>query len=268
MARHRGTEVAPFTAVLDRTSSLGLALLLAGCGFEAPGRPGDGVGDPPEVDAASDSDAASIEVDAGPPTPEVFDMNRLLEDEQILGGAATTAAEIQAFLEAEGSYLATYVDPASQLSAAEIIGDRCAAHGIDPLYMLARIQTESSLVSSGSAANLTKATGCGCPDASGCDPMWAGFANQIECAASKTRGYFDDLDAGQPTIAGWNVGLERDTFDPCAVTPANKATAALYTYTPWVGAYAETCGRADVGGSSLVARVYYRFRERWGAGPL
>jgi hypothetical protein len=127
--------------------------------------------------------------------------------------------------------------------------------------MLARIQTESSLVSSGAATNLDKATGCGCPDASGCDPMWAGFANQIECAASKTRGYYDDLDAGDPTIAGWNVGLARDTFDPCTITPANKATAAMYTYTPWVGAYAEPCGRADVGGSSLVARIWYRYRD-------
>ena len=44
----------------------------------------------------------------------------------------------------------------------------------------------------------------------------------------------DDLDAKGTTIAGWKVGVAKKTSDGYAVTPANKATAALYTYTPWV----------------------------------
>jgi hypothetical protein len=44
----------------------------------------------------------------------------------------------------------------------------------------------------------------------------------------------------------------------------NKATAALYTYTPWVGAYAGDCGRKDVGGSSKIPRDFDRFRVNAG----
>jgi hypothetical protein len=52
------------------------------------------------------------------------------------------------------------------------------------------------------------------------------------------------------------------------VKPATKATAALYTYTPWVGAYAIQCGRDTVGGSSLVALVFNRYKGEyaWGDG--
>jgi hypothetical protein len=136
--------------------------------------------------------------------------------------------------------------------------------------MLARIQTESSLVTSGTSTNLAKATGCGCPDSSGCDVSYAGFGNQIECSAKKVRGYLTDLDAGRATVSGWKVGVTKSTSDPCSVKPVNKATAALYTYTPWVGAYAIQCGRTTVGGSSLVALSYNRFKEEyaWGSGTV
>ncbi len=186
---------------------------------------------------------------------------RLLEDDHILGGANITDVTVQAFLEREGSFLAGYTDPVSLMTAAQIIADRSHTYGISPLYMLARIQVESSLISSGTSNNLDAATGCGCPDNTGCNPNFGGFGNQVECAAEKMRGYFDDLDAGRPTIAGWAVDQQKSTLDPCSITPRNKATAALYTYTPWVGAYAGSCGRQTVGGSSLAALVFYRFRS-------
>ncbi|WNG15146.1 LGFP repeat-containing protein [Cystobacter fuscus] len=90
----------------------------------------------------------------------------------------------------------------------------------------------------------------------------------MECGAAKIRNYLKDLDAGRPTISGWKVGVTKQTLDPCTVTPATKATAALYTYTPWVGAYASQCGRTSVGGSSLVTAVFTRYRSEynWGSG--
>lgn len=200
-----------------------------------------------------------------------YDMNRLMEDADITGGQWITPAQVQAFLQQNGSYLATYKDPAwGNKTAATLIVERSKAYTISPLYMLARIQGESSLVQSGTSNNLSKATGCGCPDGSGCDAQYVGFGNQIECSAKKMRGYFIDLDAGRTTIAGWKVGLTKNTSDPCAVTPATKATAALYTYTPWVGAYALQCGRTTVGGSSLMAVIYNRFKSAydWGSAPV
>jgi hypothetical protein len=197
-----------------------------------------------------------------------YDMHRLLEDADILGGQWITVTQVQQFLQQKGSYLATYTDPAWGKTAATLIVERSKAYGLSPLYMLARIQTESSLITSGTSNNLSKACGCGCPDSSGCDPAYSGFGNQVECAAKKMRGYFNDLDAGRATISGWKVGVTKSTLDPCSVKPATKATAALYTYTPWVGAYAIQCGKTTVGGSSLVAVAYNRFKSEypWGSG--
>src|SRR5262249_54961877 len=109
--------------------------------------------------------------------------------------------------------------------------------------------------------------GCACPDGGGCDHSVAGFGNQVQCSANTMKGYYASLNAGHPTIAGWNVGHRQSTSDPCWVTPANKATAALYTYTPWVGAYGQGCGDRNVGGSSLVALSFrkYESEQTWGA---
>ena len=196
-----------------------------------------------------------------------YDMNRLLEDTDITGGQTITPAQVQSFLQQKGSYLATYKDPAwSNKTAATLIVERSKAYTISPLYMLARIQTESSLITSGTSTNLAKATGCGCPDSGGCTISYAGFGNQIECSAKKLRGYLTDLDAGRPTVSGWKVGVTKSSSDPCSVKPTTKATAALYTYTPWVGAYATQCGRTDVGGSSLVAVKYNQFKTEYAWG--
>lgn len=185
------------------------------------------------------------------------DMNRLLADTDINGGAAVTTAQVQAFLNKKGGLLKSYRDPAfGNKTAAQLIVEGSRASGINPVYMLARIQTESSLVSNGSASNIVKATGCGCPDGSGCNAQYRGFGKQVQCSAMTMRRYFNDLNAGRPTVSGWKAGVAKNTSDPCRVTPANKATAALYTYTPWVGAYATQCGRKSVGGSSLLAAIY------------
>jgi len=192
-----------------------------------------------------------------------FDMHRLLEDTDITGGQGITTAQVQQFLQQKGSYLAGYTDPAWGKTAAALIVEQSKASGISPLYMLARIQTESSLITSGTSTNLAKATGCGCPDSGGCSTSYVGFGKQVECSAKKLRGYLTDLDAGRPTVSGWKVNVAKNTSDPCSVKPANKATAALYTYTPWVGAYATQCGRTTVGGSSLVALKYSQFSAEY-----
>lgn len=227
-----------------------LAIALAGCG-------------------RSGVDVADRALAVLPEATTTFDINALLSDDDVRGGQAITQAEVQAFLDAKGSFLAGYTDPDFNQPAAQLIVEQSLAQGISPLYMLARIQTESSLVESGSSAHLDAATGCGCPDSGGCDASYAGFGKQIECGAKLMHNYFAALDAGQPTVAGWRVGKTKSTSDPCTVTPANEATAALYTYTPWVGAYGRGCGRSDVGGSSLVALIFTRYagQQRWGGGP-
>lgn len=191
--------------------------------------------------------------------PMRYDMNRLLEDEQIFGGENISVEEMQTFLVEQGSFLATYNDPLSGDSAATLIVHRSRAYGVNPLYMIARLQTESGLISSGTNNSLDQATGCGCPDGEPCAPELAGFGNQIECAAEKMFAYSNELDTKGATRSFWRIGVPKNTSDMCTVVPANKATALLYTYTPWVGAYGEQCGTPMWGGSSLVAFAYYRY---------
>jgi hypothetical protein len=199
-------------------------------------------------------------------SPTRFDIDNLLADEDVRGGSDITVAQVQALLTQKSSFLASYTDPAFNLSASELIVGQSIAEGISPLYMLARIQAESSLVESRVSAHLEAATGCGCPDGGGCTQSDSGFGKQVACAAKLMHDYFAELDAGMATVAGWRVGQPKSTSDPCSVTPANKATAALYTYTPWVGAYGQGCGRSDVGGSSLVALEFAKYQSlmAWG----
>jgi hypothetical protein len=180
--------------------------------------------------------------------------HRLLEDDDIVGAAGFTVAHVQRLLEHYGSALAGYQTGGS--SAAELIMAACQEFDISPLYMLARMETESGIIRSGTLAHLSAATGCGCPDTAGCDPQYASFADQTRCAAQKMRGYLPSLDQTGQTISGWRVGVGKNTLDPCWVVPENRATAALYTYTPWVGAYAAGCGTSQWGGSSLVAVLH------------
>jgi hypothetical protein len=191
--------------------------------------------------------------------------NRLLEDEELEGDQTITAVQVQAFLVAKGSALVTYYEAGH--SAAELIVSESIAQHISPLYMLARIDGESSLVSSGTLEQLGSATGCGCPDGEQCDPGFAGFAPQVRCAGQLVRTYLTDLDTKGSTISGWQVDVAKWTLDPCLVTPRTRATAALYTYTPWVGAHADECGATEWGGSSLMAALVHEFGDALAAAP-
>lgn len=192
-----------------------------------------------------------------------YDIHALLEDDEIEGGGDVSAARVQAFLVFKGSALADYEDDGE--SAAALIVARSRAADIHPLYLLARIQTESSLISSGTLRHIDRATGCGCPDGGSCSGAYAGLGDQVQCAAEKVREYLADLDEGGETVAGWSVDEAKRTLDPCTATPRNRATAALYTYTPWVGAYGQQCRKAGVGGSTLLVNIYRRYQAEFGA---
>lgn len=147
--------------------------------------------------------------------------NRLVEDSAVEGHQDVSAEQVQAFLAKKGSKLATYKE--GKLSAAQMIVSRSKAEKISPIYMLARIETESGL--------------------------------QVRCAAELMRWYLDSLDTDGSTISGWRVGVGKSTLDGCWIVPQTRATAAFYTYTPWVGAYGIGCGTWRWGGSSLVAAL-------------
>jgi len=84
---------------------------------------------------------------------------------------------------------------------------------------------------------LNWATGYGCPDGWVCNPYYKGFGKQVNSAALQFLSYMNEIDhysykPGQTyTFTNPYGTISRE---PLSVTPQNKATAALYNYTPHV----------------------------------
>jgi len=215
------------------------------------------------VDEAVGGDRASVR-------EAEFDKNAVLTDKALRDTGALTAADIQAFLDetpwGRASVLADYAEDGK--SAAEIIYEAATKHGINPLELLVRVQMEQGLVSKQTASDesITLAFGCGCPHSPVCSPKYEGFANQADCAAGTLSRSMDRALTSNGTASGWKKGEEKLTQDLVEIVPANAATAALYTYTPWVGEAGG--GKKGIGGVSLHHTVWTRFADAVGYGAV
>jgi MYXO-CTERM domain-containing protein len=195
-----------------------------------------------------------------------FDKDLVLTDAELRDATAMSAEDIQAFLEktpwGHASVLATYEEDGR--SAARIIKDAATKYGINPLELLVRVQMEQSLVykKTAPAETIAIAFGCGCPHSPVCSPKYEGFANQAECAAGTLRRSMDRALTSSGTASGWKKGEAKLTQDKIEIVPQSAATAALYTYTPWVGEAGG--GRKGVGGVSLHQLVWTRFADALG----
>lgn len=182
-----------------------------------------------------------------------FNKNNIISDDDLTNFSSMSLTRIKAFLNSQGGFLATYTtkDASGEIkSAAEIIYDACQNYLLSPKFLLVTLQKESSLITATSVSQhlIDYAFGYGCPDGSNCSSKYQGFANQVDAAADTIRnGYLQDLEEKNSTIAGWGVGITKQAYDG-EVTPHNKATAVLYTYTPWIGYYS---GNTNNGGNSL-----------------
>mgnify|MGYP001595759323 FL=1 len=95
------------------------------------------------------------------------------------------------------------------------------------------------------------------------------ITDQILDGSAQMRIDFDRLSNGQSTAGGWKVGLAKLSGEPnpgdeknaagksISVTPANKAVAVLFTYTPWVGQ--DWGGQTLIGGNALFCKVWKKF---------
>jgi MYXO-CTERM domain-containing protein len=171
---------------------------------------------------------------------------------------AMSEADIQKMLDrnpwGKKSVLATYEQDGK--SAAKIIHAAAVKHGINPLVLLTRLQMEQGLINktTASAATIEIAFGCGCPHSPVCSDRYMGFENQTECAAGTLSRSMVAATTSTGTVSGWARNRTKQTQDGVSITPKNAATAALYTYTPWVGEAGG--GRAGVGGASLHHAVW------------
>ncbi|HOE81042.1 MAG TPA: hypothetical protein PLP70_00600 [bacterium] len=191
-----------------------------------------------------------------------FNPNLIISDAELLDAGTMSLADIQQFLESHGSYLANYRGEdyyGTVRSAAEIIYNaatnsydcsgvavdnpqdfeeakaKCVRASINPRFLLVLLQKEQSLIEDPSpkASQLDWAMGYGCPDGAACSERWRGFGKQVNAAALQFYDYMIN-----PRYYHYQVGQSYTMFntnhDPVVVTPANRATAALYNYTPHV----------------------------------
>jgi hypothetical protein len=180
-----------------------------------------------------------------------FNPNFVISDKD-LTTIGMSRAQIQSFLERQTGALATYTVQIDGVThrASDVIYDASVAAGINPKYLLVLLQKEQSLISdpTPSEDQLFWATGYGvCDSCSKTDPAVkakGGFVNQVKSGASRiTTTYFPQIDANGQYL-GWGPGVKKTitcirsdsslcaTGSSVSITPENKATAAMYIYTP------------------------------------
>lgn len=232
-----------------------------------------------------------------------FDPSYIVSDAQFFDDDALTEAQIQAFLDLKIGACdntrclnvykmdtftrdATQVNGISDLcgryeganaeTAARIIYKVQTACHISAKVILTTLQKEQGLVTS-TAPSKTKlkiAMGYGCPDTAPCDERYYGFYNQVYMAASQLKRYTDTNSSywGSKRVGTTvKIGYHPNSFaDPAtcgkkSVYIGNKATHALYLYTPYTpnaAALANLWGTGD-SCSSYGNRNFWRNYNAW-----
>lgn len=227
-----------------------------------------------------------------------FNAGNIISDAVFTNSGTMTEAEIQTFFNSKVSrclggrdeagepivclkdFRATSVDMkadrfcqgykgAANESAARIIHRVAQACGINPQVLIVMLQKEQGLVTHTwpSGWRYRIALGQGCPDDAACDPGYIGFFHQIYGAARQMQIYME----GQwftyyAPGKTWNI-----LYNPnrnCGSSPvyvANKATSALYYYTPYqpnAAALRAGYGSGD-GCSAYGNRNFYNYFTDW-----
>jgi hypothetical protein len=197
-----------------------------------------------------------------------FNPNNIISDSDMLNYSSMTLDQIQNFLKNNGSYLTNYQAPNTYgkiKTAAEIIYEastnnyncdgisisdtsneleiksKCQPIGtINPKVILTLLQKEMSLIEDQNPATsqLDWAVGYGCLDGQSCNSRWQGLGKQVNSAALQFYDYMINSGTGNRYKVGQTYLFTNPygTLETAStrVTPENRATAALYDYTPHV----------------------------------
>ncbi|HYG84384.1 MAG TPA: hypothetical protein VD907_05935 [Verrucomicrobiae bacterium] len=161
----------------------------------------------------------------------------------------------------------------STKSAAQIIKEVAVQYQINPQVLIVLLQKEQGLITDSWPwkVQYRSATGYGCPDTAPCDREYYGFSNQVRWAAKMFRAIMND----DPNwYVRYTVGSNRIYYNPNAacgssmVNIENRATAALYNYTPYQpnrSALAAGYGQGDSCGAYGNRNFYLYFKDWFGA---
>jgi len=171
---------------------------------------------------------------------------------------------------AGGHYVCMADENINGESAAHIIWQAAQDYRINPQVLLTVLQKEQQLVADTlpNSIQYRSAMGYGCPDTAPCSPAYAGFRNQVRNAAAMFREVMD---------GGWSnypVGQNYVQYSPNAacggsiVNIQNRATSALYRYTPYqpnAAALSVSMG-VEVSCGAYGNKNFYGIFENWFGG--
>jgi hypothetical protein len=196
---------------------------------------------------------------------DTFQAGDIISDQNFFDPNAMSVAQIQAFLDSkitgcttglclnvltvtttsraanyspQGYLVCNPYTGAINETAATVIFKVQQACSVSAKAILVTLQKEEGLVTKNSVSALTlqRAMGYGCPDSANgaCDSLYYGFYNQVYLGAKELRRYGTTSPVGnyQPGVKY----IQYNPSVPCGgsnVNIANRATAALYNYTPY-----------------------------------
>jgi hypothetical protein len=136
--------------------------------------------------------------------------------------------------------------PSGAISAAQIIWNYSQQFNINAQVILVTLQKENGMITDEwpFIKQYREAMGFGCPDnvapgAPACDPSYGSFSGQVYEAARHFRNYMDRQYCDANWCTPYRVGeryIAYDTDPACGGTVVNienRATSALYSYTPY-----------------------------------
>ena len=154
-------------------------------------------------------------------------------------------------------------------TAAEIIYGAAQANKINPQVLLVLLEKEQSLISDPipHSGQYRAATGYGCPDTAACDSKYYGFKNQVYRAAELFRytldnGYYAYPEKTRGVYVAYNPSSSCGRSE---VYIENRATAALYRYTPYQPNAAALSAGFGMGDSCSAYgnRNFYLYFTQW-----
>ncbi|MGO1227272.1 S-layer homology domain-containing protein [Brachybacterium sp. AOP42-C2-15] len=235
-----------------------------------------------------------------PPGLGGFSPGFLITDTRMFDSTAMDRAGVDSFLDAQGANCVDGTDGADCLknltadtpqraataycaaipaannaTAGRIITDVAQACDVNPQVILVMLQKEQGLITTRNATptQLEKALGFRCPDFQACDPAFGGFVHQIYHGISRLQEYGDPA-RGYRYQAGRTYDIQYSPFEFCGygeVKIFNRATAALYNYTPFTPTEATLAAGAGAVPDDVCAtygnRNFFRTFSLWFGSP-
>jgi hypothetical protein len=229
-----------------------------------------------------------------------FDPGMIITDETFYNSGTMTVSEIQSFMEAKDPDCVDYklsdgtdmmciqkykakvtaraansncsaIEADNSDTASSILYIMAKACGVNPQVLLVLIQKEEDLIlNAHSEGRYRIVAGYGCPDTAACNTKYYGYANQLYNAAYSFKQW------SRPLVRQYMPGRYNTIrYSPnkscgsASVYIKNYATAALYTYTPYVpnkAALKSSYGSGD-SCSAYGNRNFYSYFYDWFGNP-